>query len=201
MDALNKIFSNNKIWSNNLKAESSDYFKNLSSGQSPEYLWIGCSDSRLPPNMITGLLLGELFVHRNVGNIINSEDNNSLSAITYAVDILNIKHIIVCGHYGCGAIKASLVDSKPGVLADWLKPIKSLAIKHKATLNCKKHLHEKENILSEINVIEQVHNVCQTLAVKNAWEHGQELYVHGFIYDLYNGVLKDLDITTAEHKT
>lgn len=194
MKVLNHLFVNNRKWAFRQTQTDPDFFNRLLQQQSPEYLWIGCSDSRVPANEIVGLLPGELFVHRNVSNLVVKNDLNCLSVIQFAVEALKIKHIIVCGHYGCVGVKAVLDDAKIGLVDNWLdnlKPVKEnfrdklLQIKDDA-LRFKK--------LCELNVVEQVLNVCNTEIVQNAWQRNQNLSVHGWIYDIKDGLLQDLDV-------
>lgn len=194
MKVLKYLFDNNRRWASNQKKLDPEFFQSLSQQQSPEYLWIGCSDSRVPANEIVGLLPGELFVHRNVANLVVKNDLNCLSVIQFAVDALKVKHIIVCGHYGCGGVKAVLDDAKIGLVDNWLAnlhPVKEKFLTHLLEL---KDYGNRFNKLCEVNVIEQVLNVCKTDTVQNAWERNQSLSVHGWIYDIKDGLLQDLDI-------
>jgi len=186
------LLENNLEWAESIKKEDPQFFTRLSKQQAPEYLWIGCSDSRVPANQITSLQPGEVFVHRNIANVVVHTDLNCLSVIQFAVEILEVKHIIVCGHYGCGGIKAALENHEHGLIDNWLRHIKDV-IRFNAPkfdgLN-----HDKQlDLLCELNVKEQVKNVCNTTIVKKAWKEGKELSVHGWIYSIENGVLKDLD--------
>jgi carbonic anhydrase len=194
MRLLKHLLDNNKRWAGKIKAASPDFFKKLSEQQNPEYLWIGCSDSRVPANEIVNLLPGEIFVHRNIANVVVHTDLNCLSVIQYAVDILKIKHIIVCGHYGCGGIKAALENREHGLIDNWLRHIKDVYRYHQQKIDAMNDEREKTNLLCELNVIEQVANVCHTTFVQNAWQRGQQLAVHGWIYSIENGILKDLDV-------
>ena len=194
MDNLDHLLAHNRAWAEKIKAADPDFFNVLSQQQSPEYLWIGCSDSRVPANEIVGLLPGELFVHRNVANVVVHTDLNCLSVIQYAVDVLKVKHIIVCGHYGCGGVKAALTNSKHGLIDNWLRHIQDVKHEHEALLAAIEDEAERFNTLCELNVIEQVLNVSRTTIVQNAWERGQELGVHGWIYSLDDGLLRELDI-------
>lgn len=194
MRHLPNLFENNKKWSQNIREKDKNFFSELSKQQNPEYLWIGCSDSRVPANEIVGLMPGELFVHRNVSNMVIHTDLNCLSVIQFAVEALNVKHIIVCGHYGCGGVKASVEDKNHGLIDNWLRHIKDIYYKHKNELDKLDSEHDMINRLCELNVIEQVKNVCSTTIVKEAWKNDKKLSVHGWIYGLYNGLLKDLDI-------
>ena len=192
MKTLEHLLENNLEWAESIKKEDPQFFTRLSKQQAPEYLWIGCSDSRVPANQITSLQPGEVFVHRNIANVVVHTDLNCLSVIQFAVEILEVKHIIVCGHYGCGGIKAALENHEHGLIDNWLRHIKDV-IRFNAPkfdgLN-----HDKQlDLLCELNVKEQVKNVCNTTIVKKAWKEGKELSVHGWIYSIENGVLKDMN--------
>ena len=192
MKTLKHLFDSNFAWAEAIKKEDPGFFTRLSKLQSPEYLWIGCSDSRVPANQITSLQPGEVFVHRNIANVVVHTDLNCLSVIQYAVDILKVKHIIVCGHYGCGGIKAALENQEHGLIDNWLRHIKDVERFNASKFDGLNH-EEKLDLLCELNVKEQVRNVCNTTIVKNAWKQGEELSVHGWIYSIDNGILKDLD--------
>jgi len=194
MRILKTLFENNKRWADGIKEKDPDFFTKLSKQQNPEYLWIGCSDSRVPANEIVGLIPGEVFVHRNIANLVVHTDLNCLSVIQFAVEVLKIKHIIVCGHYGCGGIKAAVENKDHGLIDNWLQHIRDIYRFHKIELDALANDVAKYNILCEINVKEQVLNVCKTTIVKNVWNSGGELSVHGWIYDIKNGLLQDLDI-------
>ncbi len=194
MPLLRHLFKNNKAWSKKTKLQDSRFFLNLSQQQAPEYLWIGCADSRVPANEIVGLLPGELFVHRNVANIVPHTDFNCLSVIQYAVDILQVKHIIVCGHYGCGGVQAALQDQDLGLIDNWLRNIKDIALQHRLELESLADEKQRVNRLCELNVVQQVSNVCHTTIVQNAWHRGQDLYIHGWIYSIEDGILMDLNV-------
>jgi carbonic anhydrase len=194
MKVLKHLFENNRRWASQQTQSDPDFFNRLLKQQSPEYLWIGCSDSRVPANEIVGLMPGELFVHRNVANLVVKNDLNCLSVIQFAVDALKVKHIIICGHYGCGGIKAVLDNSKIGLVDNWLdnlRPVKE---------NFQRNLFEinddasRFNKLCELNVVEQVFNVCNTDIIQNAWQRKQQLSVHGWIYDIKDGLLQDLNV-------
>lgn len=195
MRTLKELFARNRMWANSVKAQDPDFFTKLSKQQTPQYLWIGCSDSRVSANQIVGLLPGEVFVHRNVGNLVVHTDFNCLSVIHYAVAVLKVKHIIVCGHYGCGAIQAASGNKPFGLIDNWLRHIKDTIKKYAVSLDEISDEKTRTDRLCELNVIEQVHNVCHTTAVQEAWSSGQELSVHGWIYGIHNGLLKDLNIT------
>ncbi len=191
MDNLENLFAKNKIWSEGIRKEHPEFFETLSKQQSPRYLWIGCSDSRVPANEIVGLLPGELFVHRNVANVVVHSDLNCLSVLQYAVDVLKVEHVIVCGHYGCGGVQASLEHRKVGLVDNWLRHVTD--VHHKHALAVESFLGPmKLDTLCEINVIEQALNVCQTTIVQDAWARGQKVGVHSWIYGIRDGLLKDL---------
>jgi carbonic anhydrase len=197
MENLNHLLENNRVWAAKIKAQNPDFFQTLSKQQSPQYLWLGCSDSRVPANEIVKLLPGEMFVHRNVANVVVHTDLNCLSVMQYAVDVLEVKHIIVCGHYGCGGVKAALQNSRLGLIDNWLRHVQDVGQKHQALLDGAVDDAERLDKLCELNVIEQVSNVCQTTIVQSAWERKQELAVHGWIYGLSDGLLRDLNIGTS----
>jgi len=194
MSTLKNLFDNNRKWAATIKESDPDFFAKLSRQQNPEYLWIGCSDSRVPSNQIVGMLPGEIFVHRNIANVVIHTDLNCLSVIHYAVEILKVKHIIVCGHYGCGGIRAALGKKAHGLIDTWLRHIKDVYRHHQDKLDAITDANERLNLLCELNVIEQVGNVSHTSIVQKAWESGQELSVHGWIYSIEDGILKNLDV-------
>ncbi len=194
MRLLNNLFKNNKKWAENIKKSDPDFFLNLSKQQNPEYLWIGCSDSRVPANEIVGMLPGEIFVHRNIANVVVHTDLNCLSVIQYAVEVLRIKHIIVCGHYGCGGIKAAMENEEHGLIDNWLLNIKDIYRYHQAKIDATQDKKDKFNLLCELNVVEQVANICHTTIVQNAWKSGYELAIHGWIYNIEDGILQDLNV-------
>ncbi len=200
MRVLKTLFENNKRWADGIKEKDPDFFKKLSKQQNPEYLWIGCSDSRVPANEIVGLIPGEVFVHRNIANLVVHTDLNCLSVIQFALHVLKIKHIIVCGHYGCGGIKAAIENKDHGLIDNWLQHIRDIYRFHKIELDALDNDVSKCNLLCELNVREQVLNVCKTTIVKNVWNSGAELSVHGWIYDIKNGLLKDLGICVTSEK-
>ena len=197
MRILKHIFENNKEWASGIKKEDPEFFQKLSRQQSPEYMWIGCSDSRVPANQIVNLMPGDLFVHRNIANVVVHTDLNCLSVTQFAVDVLKVKHIIVCGHYGCGGVQAAYRNARLGLCDNWIRHVKDVYEKHTGILE--KYDEEKIKIdkLCELNVIEQVQNVCDTSIVHDAWSRGQELSVHGWIYGIRDGLLKDLNICIA----
>lgn len=198
MHDLTFLLDKNKAWSERIRKQDPDFFLNLSQQQSPNYLWIGCSDSRVPANQIVGLLPGELFVHRNVANLVVHTDLNCLSVMQFAVDLLKVKHIIVCGHYGCSGVRASFYRERLGLSDNWLRHVEDVAQKYAGLLEKIPDEGVKLARLCELNVIEQVANVCQTTVVREAWERGQQLTVRGWIYSLDDGLIKDLKMTVAQ---
>lgn len=194
MIVLKHLFENNRNWARKIVEKDPDFFKILSSQQTPEYLWIGCSDSRVPANEIIGLAPGEVFVHRNIANMVIHTDMNCLSVIQYAVDFLKVKHIIVCGHYGCGGVKSAMDCRPQGLVDNWLRHIRDIYSKYEHVLNPIADETRRIEKLCELNVIEQVANVCHTTIVQEAWKRGQELAVHGWVYALENGLLRDLHV-------
>ena len=194
MRVLKNLFDQNREWAEKVKESDPDFFQKLSKQQNPEYLWIGCSDSRVPSNQIVGLLPGEIFVHRNIANVVVTSDLNCLSVIQYAVEVLKIKHIIVCGHYGCGGVKAAMEKDEHGLIDNWLHHIRDVYRTHSAEIDVIEDKALKFDRMCELNVIEQVANVCNTTIVRNAWKRGQELSVHGWIYSIENGILQDLNV-------
>ncbi len=198
MNTLEYLFERNKEWAASVNESDPDFFTRLSKQQAPEYLWIGCSDSRVPANQIVSLPPGEVFVHRNIANIVVQTDINCLSVIQFAVEVLKVKHIVVCGHYGCGGIKAAIEDETDGVLENWLHHVKDVMRFNAAKLEGLTG-QEELDMLCELNVIEQVMNVCKTSPVQTAWKNGAELSVHGWIYNIENGILKDLGTCDSEH--
>ncbi len=195
MKRLDKLLTNNRLWAAGVRSREPDYFTRLSQIQVPEFLWIGCSDSRVPANQITGLAPGEVFVHRNVANIVVHADLNCLSVLQYAVDVLKVKHIIVCGHYGCGGVTAAHDNLKLGLIDNWLRHVQDVGQKHRDALNVIPDREGRITRLCELNVIEQAVNVAQTTVVQDAWARGQEVAVHGWAYDLRDGVIRDLKMS------
>jgi len=193
MKRLKVLFQGNKEWVRNQLAKDPTYFQRMADSQYPEYLWIGCSDSRVSANEIIGLEPGELFVHRNVANLFPHTDFNCLSVLEYAVDLLKIQHVIVCGHYGCIGVKAAMEEHQLGLVDNWLRHIRDVYAKSKVELEKIPDQTERYNRLVELNVLQQVHNVCHTTIVQGAWTRGQPLWVHGWVYDVATGILKDLD--------
>lgn len=198
MQSLKELFENNRNWAGSIIRRDPGFFEKLSRQQTPDYLWIGCSDSRVPANEIVGLLPGELFVHRNVANLVVHTDLNCLSVMQFAVDVLKVKHIIVCGHYDCGGIKAALRGDRLGLIDNWLRHVQDVRQKHGAHLSIINNESKRGDKLCELNVIEQVCNVCQATIVQDAWARGQQLAVHGWIYAIHDGLLRDLNITVAK---
>ncbi|HAL55328.1 MAG TPA: carbonate dehydratase [Bacteroidetes bacterium] len=200
MKDLAHLFRNNRAWTANILAKDPFFFDRLSRQQSPKYLWIGCSDSRVPANEIVGLLPGELFVHRNVANIVVQTDLNCLSVIQYAVEVLHVEHIIVTGHYGCGGVQAAFHGLRLGLIDDWLRHVEDIMRKHAAALSMIPDETKALNRLCELNVIQQAVNVGETTIVRQAWERGEVLTVHGWIYDLNDGLLRDLEISASSRE-
>jgi carbonic anhydrase len=196
METLEHLFENNRNWSEGIRQANPEFFLELAQQQAPKYLWIGCSDSRVPANQIVGLMPGELFVHRNVANLVIHTDLNCLSVLQFAVDILKVRHIIVCGHYGCGGVGAALRRERLGLSDNWLRHVQDVREKHDGSLT---DLAETQAIdrLCELNVTEQVSNVARTTIAQDAWARGQELAVHGWIYGLHGGLLRDLKVTVS----
>jgi len=199
MRMLHQLFENNRAWAAEVSRQDPEFFRRLARQQEPGYLWIGCSDSRVPANQIVGLVPGEMFVHRNVGNIVVHTDLNCLSAIQFAVDVLKVRHVIVCGHYGCGGVLAALRDDKLGLVDNWLRHVQDVRSKHRAQLEGLKTEAQRHATLCELNVVEQAINISRTSIVRDAWLRGQELAVHGWVYDIHDGLLRDLGVcVTAE---
>jgi len=194
---LKQLFANNRAWAAKMIRQDPEFFSRLSSQQAPEYLWIGCADSRVPANEIVGLAPGELLVHRNVANVVVHADLNCLSVLQFAVEVLKVEHIIVCGHYGCGGVRAALRDDRLGLVDNWLRHVQDVRWKHQGELDRLPSEKQRHDRLCELNVIEQVINVSQTTVVRDAWTRGQPLSVHGWIYDLHDGLLRDLDVSVA----
>lgn len=192
MKKLPEIFNNNRNWVNTITREHPDFFRKLARQQTPKYLWIGCSDSRVPANQIMGLMPGEVFVHRNISNVVAHSDLNCLSVIQFAVEMLKVEHIIVCGHYGCGGVQAAWRGGRAGLIDNWLRYIQDTAEQHTAELDALKEEKQQLARLVELNVIQQAKNVCGTDIVKDAWQRGQPLTVHGWAYGLEDGLLHDL---------
>ena len=202
MRTLKHLFDNNHAWAGRIRRQDPEFFLKLSRQQSPAYLWIGCADSRVPANEIVGVLPGELFVHRNIANLVVHTDLNCLSVMQFAVDLLKVKHIIVCGHYGCSGVRAALRQERLGLSDNWLRHLQDVRQKHEQFLGSIRSDAEASDRLCELNVVEQVLNVCYTTIARDAWDRGQELTVHGWIYGLRDGLLRDLNFTvTAFHES
>ena len=197
MRQITHLLENNRAWAAAITHEDPDFFQRLSSQQAPDYLWIGCSDSRVPANQIVGLMPGDMFVHRNVANVVVHTDLNCLSAIQFAVDVLHVEHIIVCGHYGCGGILAALQNENLGLIDNWLRHVQDVRAKHRSQIDALKTEAEQHARLCELNVMEQVTNVSQTTVVRDALSRRQPLAVHGWIYDLSDGLIKDLGVSVS----
>ncbi len=197
MRVLPELIKNNRQWADQVTSEDPGFFSELAKKQSPQFLWIGCADSRVPANQIVGLLPGEVFVHRNIANVVVHTDFNCLSVIEFAVAVLKVKHIIVCGHYGCGGVKAASQNHHLGLIDNWLRHIRDVRNKHEPLLRVISDEAERLDRLCELNVVEQAHNVCHTTVVQQAWENGQELAVHGWIYSIQDGLIRDMNVTIA----
>jgi carbonic anhydrase len=192
---LDDLKANNRAWAARMIARDPDFFKRLERQQGPQYLWIGCSDSRVPANEIVDLAPGEMFVHRNVANLAPPQDANYLSVLQFAVDVIKVKHVIVVGHYGCGGIAAAVDGKRRGLVDHWLHPIREVAGEHKAELDAIADPHKRNDRLCELNVVRQVRNVASDLFVQDAWARGQSLQMHGWVYSLATGLVNDLDVT------
>jgi carbonic anhydrase len=197
MSSLNHLFDNNRIWSERVRRSDPDFFPRLSRQQRPRYLWIGCADSRVPANEIVGLAPGELFVHRNIANIVVHSDLNCLSVTQFAVDVLQVEHIIVCGHYGCSGVSAALENRRVGLADNWLQHVQDVQSKHATRLTRVTDVPQRIDHLCELNVVEQVANICRTTVVRDAWSRGQVLSVHGWVYGLRDGLVRDLHTTAS----
>ncbi len=194
MSDLRELLANNRAWSEGIKAEDPDFFEKLARQQTPRYLWIGCSDSRVPATQLVGLLPGDMFVHRNVANVVVHTDFNCLSVLQFAVDVLKVEHVIVCGHYGCGGVQAAMRNLQLGLIDNWLRHVQDVMHGHAAQLSAIADEAARLDRLCELNVIEQVVNVSRTTIVQNAWARGQGLAVHGWVYGIEDGLLRDLNI-------
>jgi carbonic anhydrase len=197
MSAITHLFEQNRAWAAKIKAQEPNFFAELARQQSPEYLWIGCSDSRVPANQIIGLMPGEIFVHRNIANVVAHTDFNCLSVVEFAVDLLKVKHIIVCGHYGCSGVQAALDDRRVGIATNWLRNIQDVCHKHVQQLDAIADPLLRAERLCELNAIEQALNLCQTTIVRDAWERGQDLSIHGWVYGIGDGLVRDLHVSVA----
>jgi carbonic anhydrase len=195
--SLDVLFENNLQWVKSVTDSDPDFFKRLANQQSPEYLWIGCSDSRVPANQITGLAPGEVFVHRNIANVVVHTDMNALSVIQFAIDQLKVKHIIVVGHYGCAGVRAAVENVRVGLADNWIRHVKDVNELHGSYLGRVLNMSERVDRLCELNVIEQVINVCRTSSVEDAWSRGQPLTIHGWVYGVHDGIARDMGISIA----
>jgi len=200
INSYNQLFTNNKRWVENTTKQNPDFFHRLAAGQSPQFLWIGCSDSRVPANEITGMVPGDIFVHRNIANMVIHTDISMLSVLDYAVNVLQVKHIIVCGHYGCGGVNAAMGHKQVGLIDNWLRHIKDVYRLHKDELNAIEDLATRCDRLVELNVQEQVYDLTKTSIVQNAWANGKSLQVHGLVYDVKDGILTDLGLTIENNQ-
>jgi carbonic anhydrase len=195
MQDLAHLFENNRAWAARMRAEDADYFPKLARLQAPHYLWIGCSDSRVPANQITGLAPGEVFVHRNIANVVVQTDLNLLSVLQFAIDLLGIEHVILCGHYGCSGVRAVMEGQRVGLADNWLRQVEAVQSKHQAILGTRPSEADRLDRLCELNVLEQVVNVARTTVAQDAWARGQTLRLHGWVYGLHDGLLRDLGLT------
>ncbi|NOT49203.1 MAG: carbonate dehydratase [Acidobacteria bacterium] len=195
MERIKELLESNRRWAEELKAVDPQFFERLSESQSPDFLWIGCSDSRISPTASVGMLPGEMFVHRNVANLVNHSDMNCLAVMQFAVEVLKVEHIIVCGHYGCGGVKAAFDDARYGLVDNWLRHIQDIMHKYEAKLAKLPDYETRLDKLCELNIIEQIVNVGETTIVQDAWERGQKLFVHGWIYRIAEGIYRDMKIT------
>ena len=200
MSSLDNLLTRNRAWAKRIKRADPQFFNRLAHQQSPHYLWIGCSDSRVPSTQLVDLAPGEMFVHRNVANVVAHTDLNCLSVMQYAVEVLKVEHVIVCGHYGCGGVQATLAGSKFGLIDNWLRHVQDVIEKHESVLDGIVGEAERVRVVCELNVIEQVVNVCQTTLVRDAWGRGQELTVDGLIYGLEDGLLRELGIRVSSQE-
>jgi carbonic anhydrase len=199
MSTIKHLFEKNRAWADKVNQEDPHFFKSLSEQQSPKYLWIGCADSRVSANELLGMQPGEVFVHRNIANLVIYTDLNCLSVIQYAVDVLKVEEIIVCGHYGCGGVIASLDNKSHGLIDNWLHHIEDVYRFHQEAIDKITDEKERINLVCELNVIEQVANVCKTTTLQNAWNRKQKLTVHGLVYNLHDGILKDLNVSVSSN--
>ena len=199
MAELSRLLESNRAWADRMRREDPGFFERLAEQQAPEYLWIGCSDSRVPANQVVGMAPGEIFVHRNVANVVVHADLNCLATIQFAVDLLKVEHIIVCGHYGCSGVLAALSGRRVGIADNWLRHIGDVAQKHAKRLSTIDDERRRHRMLCELNVVEQVVNVCQTTVLEDAWARGQEVTVHGWIYGIEDGLVNELGIGVSSH--
>jgi len=199
IDSYNDLFDNNKAWVAKTNLENPAFFSDLANGQTPDFLWIGCSDSRVPANQITGTKPGDIFVHRNIANMVIHTDMSMLSVLDYSVNVLGVKHIIVCGHYGCGGVLTAMSNKQVGLIDNWLRHIKDVYRFHQEELNAIEDHDQRAARLVELNVEEQVRDLAKTSIVQKAWANGQFLQVHGVVYDIKSGIMQDLDVTLDEN--
>lgn len=197
MKSLSDLFDRNRAWADRMRLKDPEFFSRLTKIQTPKYLWIGCSDSRVPANEIVDVLPGEMFVHRNVGNLLVHTDMNALSVLQYAVEILHVEHVIVCGHYGCGGVAAALDLERHGLIDHWLMNIWDVYRRHKSELDALRDHDQKLRRLCELNILAQLYNVCESNTVQDAWARGERVHVHGWVYDLADGRLRDLGTTVS----
>lgn len=197
MHEIERLFRQNRAWAQDVKDRDADFFTRLAHQQTPNYLWIGCSDSRVPANTIIGLQPGEVFVHRNLANLIKQADMNCLSVLQFAIDVLQVRHIIVCGHYGCSGVRAAMRGERVGLSDNWLAQVRTVCSKYDNQLSAAAGDDERYDLLCRLNVVEQVTNACETTVVRDAWERGQSLTVHGWIYGMEDGLLRDLNVSTS----
>ncbi|MFL1466212.1 carbonate dehydratase [Marinobacter sp. DUT-3] len=197
MGQLDHLLKNNESWADGIKARDPEFFNRLANQQAPEYLWIGCADSRVPANQIVDLLPGELFVHRNVANVVVHTDFNCLSVLQFAIDVLKVKHVLVVGHYGCGGVRAALLNEGFGLISNWLRHVQDVRDKYIPVLDEISSEQDRVDRLCELNVVEQVGHVCQNSIVQEAWRRGQPLTVHGFVYDVADGLLRDMGLSIS----
>ncbi|MGC8119355.1 carbonate dehydratase [Marinobacter sp. VGCF2001] len=195
MAPLKQLLDKNRAWANGIKSVDPKFFDRLSNQQAPEYLWIGCADSRVPANQIVDLLPGELFVHRNVANVVVHTDFNCLSVLQFAIEVLKVKHVLVVGHYGCGGVRAALLNEGFGLISNWLRHVQDVRDRHQNVLDAIPNVQDRVDRLCELNVVEQVGHVCQNNIVQEAWRRGQPLTVHGFVYDVADGLLRDMGLS------
>ena len=201
MKSYDKLLLENKAWAAEKVQNDPNYFKKLSGIQTPDFLWIGCSDSRVPANEITGTSPGEIFVHRNIANMVVHSDMNMLSVLDYAVNVLQVKHIIVCGHYGCGGVQAAMTNKHIGLIDNWIRHIKDVYRLHRSELDAIEKESDRFDRFVELNVFEQVLDLGKTSIVQGAWERGQDLHVHGWVYDIHDGMIRDLQVTLKDNET
>ncbi|WP_114192752.1 carbonate dehydratase [Edaphovirga cremea] len=200
MKEIERLIANNRVWSESIEDEDPGFFERLAEAQKPRFLWIGCSDSRVPAERLTGLEPGELFVHRNVANLVIHTDLNCLSVVQYAVEVLEVEHIIICGHYGCGGVEAAIENPELGLINNWLLHIRDLWYKHSSLLGVMTH-EKRLDALCELNVVEQVYNLGHSTIMQSAWKRGQKVMIHGWVYGIQNGRLRDLKVTATSRET